>query len=159
MTSTVRRALRTMATAAGVAVLTFPLAGTALADTPDLGLDEGTQQESSATDSLPSTSTTLPNRSGDTGLSGVELPGGAPGALPISYRASSDSDDCESYSGRNYSGPPGYNGQRKDDRKYDSDDYNPDCTGHKGPKTFPYNGYNGTDSKKQAENDYLLGGL
>lgn len=157
MISTVRRTLRTTATALGVAVLIFPLAGTAAADTPDLGLDEGTQQESSATEQLPNTSTTLPNRTGDTGLSGVELPGTAPSALPISYRTSSDSDDCKSFKDRTYNTTPGYNGYHKDDRKYDSGDYDPDCTGHKGPKEFPYNGYNGTDSKKQAENDYLFG--
>jgi hypothetical protein len=53
-----------------------------------------------------------------------------------------------------------YNGDKSDDDSFDSDDYDPDCTGFHGKnKNNDYNGYTGTDQDRQDSNHYRFAPL
>jgi hypothetical protein len=78
--------------------------------------------------------------------------------------AASDPDDvypqCSPvYDPQNYSGLM-YNGNSSDDENYDSDDYDPDCTGFHGKsEDNGYNGYDGKDQERLDENHYRFAPL
>jgi hypothetical protein len=53
-----------------------------------------------------------------------------------------------------------YNGNSSDDENYDSDDYDPDCTGFHGKsEDNGYNGYDGKDQERLDENHYRFAPL
>lgn len=55
---------------------------------------------------------------------------------------------------------PGYNGDKRDDRSYGSDDYRPDCTGFHGRSADNgYNGYDGKDQDRLDKNPYRFAPL
>lgn len=168
------RALRATVSLTGLAALGLSLTGTAYAATPapHQGLaDQARQQDATAAmpDMAPSHSASNLDRQG---LHSFALPSSMPAANPLrtedsdddAASNSSDPDDvypqCSPVYGQHDYSALGYNGNKRDDHKYGSDDEDSDCTGFHGKsEDNGYNGYTGKDNERQDENHYRFAPL
>jgi hypothetical protein len=166
MNHTARRALRAGVSVVGLAALGVSLSGTAYAATGTTPVpDQARQQDPAASlpDAAPSSSPT----GGAQNLHSFELPTAAsmprstsvPAANPLASSDSDSDDSCSPiYPKHDYS--YGYNGDKSDDKSYDSDDEDARCTGYQGddPQNG-YNGYTGKDQDRLNENHYRFAPL
>lgn len=177
-----RRALRATLSLTGLAALGVSLTGTAYAATPapDHGLtDQARQQDATAMPNrAPSRTTSSLDQQG---LHSFQLPGATPSgtAMPAANPLRSEDSDDNADEARASSSDPddvyprcapvydkhdysalGYNGDKRDDEEYGSDDEDPDCTGFHGKsEDNGYNGYLGKDKDRLDENHYRFAPL
>jgi hypothetical protein len=164
MNHTARRALRAGVSVVGLAALGASLTGTAYAATGTTAVPQAQQQDPAAAlpDAAPSSSA-----GGAQNLHSFELPTAAsmpgstsvPAANPLTSSDSGSDGSCgPSHASHDYT--YGYDGDKSDDKDYDSNDEDADCTGFQGDdESNGYNGYTGKDQDRLNENHYRFAPL